>query len=184
MARNSSGFRTEIIDVASRLFATSGYKGTSLQDIAREVGCSKAALLYHFDGKDAILTELLAPAVRALAELDARLAGLEGDAAVLPAVEGYVDFVLRFRRQVKILYDAIPEMLRHAALAEVPETSDRLLDALAGRSPDAEPRVAALMVLAAVPAVCTSPTPLPDAELRLVLIRSALRTLDRDLTHP
>ncbi|MEV0970053.1 TetR/AcrR family transcriptional regulator [Microtetraspora glauca] len=184
MARNSSGFRREILEVASRLFAVTGFKGTSLQDIAGEVGCSKAALLYHFDGKDAILTELLTPAVEALAELDVRLAGLDGDTAVRPAVEGFVDLVLRFRREVKILYDEIPEMLRHPALAGVLEMSDRLVDALAGRTADPEAHVAALMVLGAVPVVGTQPVPLGDDELRAVLVRRALHTLDHDDTRP
>ncbi|MCC5581152.1 TetR/AcrR family transcriptional regulator [Microtetraspora sp. AC03309] len=184
MARNSSGFRREILEVASRLFAATGFKGTSLQDIAGEVGCSKAALLYHFDGKDAILTELLTPAAEALAELDVRLAGLDGDAAVVPAVEGFVDLVLRFRHEAKILYDNIPEMLRHPALADVLDISERLVDALAGRSTDPEAHVAALMVLGAVPIVGTSPVRLSDDELRAVLIRRALRTLDHDPNHP
>ncbi|MFF4779372.1 TetR/AcrR family transcriptional regulator [Microtetraspora fusca] len=183
MARNSSGFRREILETASRLFAATSFKATSLQDIAREVDCSKAALLYHFDGKDAILTELLIPAAEALAELDARLTGLEGDEAVLPAVAGFVDLMLRFRREVKIIYDDIPEMLRHPALAGVPDKMDRLIDAFAGHSADPEARVAALMVLGSVPVVGVSPVPLPDDELRAVLVRCALRTLDRDPTR-
>lgn len=166
--------------MASRLFAVTGFKATSLQDIAGEAGCSKAALLYHFDGKDAILTELLVPAAEALAELDARVAVLEGGTAVLPAVEGFVDLMLRYRREVKIIYDDIPEMLRHPALAGVPDRTDRLVDAFAGRSADPEARVAALMVLGAVPVVGMLPVPLSDDELRVVLVRRALRTLDRD----
>ncbi|MEU1387865.1 MULTISPECIES: helix-turn-helix domain-containing protein [unclassified Nonomuraea] len=184
MARNSSGFRREILETASRLFAATGFKATSLQDIAGEVDCSKAALLYHFNGKDAILTELLIPAAEALAGLDARLSELEGEDAVLPAVEGFVDLMLRFRRELKIIYDDLPEMLRHPALAGLPDKIDRLVDAFAGRSTDPKARVAALMVLGAVPIVGVSPIPLPDDELRAVTVRRALRTLDHDPNCP
>ena len=48
----------EILAAAARRFAVTGYKGTSLQDIARAVGCSKATVLYHFANKDEIVFEL------------------------------------------------------------------------------------------------------------------------------
>jgi TetR/AcrR family transcriptional regulator len=183
VARNSSGTRRDILETAARHFSVTGFKGTSLQDIAGEVGCSKATLLYHFDGKDAILTELLSPAARELAELDATLTGLEGERAVLAAVGGYVDLVLRFRLEVKILYTDIPEMLRHPVLADVLDLSARLLDAFAGRSTDPAAQVSALMVLTAVPTVCTGPFDLPDEELRAHLVAGALRTLDHPSTR-
>ncbi|WP_196443278.1 TetR/AcrR family transcriptional regulator [Planomonospora sp. ID67723] len=179
MSRNARpGTRQEILDAAARLFAATGFKGTSLQDIAGEVGCSKAALLYHFDGKDAILAELVAPAVAAFAALDARLAGLDEGAAQLAAVEGFVDLVMRFRREVTVLYGDIPDLLQRPALATVQEMTDRLLDALTGRSPEPAARASALMVLGGIPVVCLEPAGLGDDELRSVLIRSAARALN------
>ena len=67
MARGST--REEILSAAAGLFAADGYKGTSLQDIAAAVGCSKATLLYHFATKEMILATLLAPPVRDLVTL-------------------------------------------------------------------------------------------------------------------
>ncbi|MBG0817153.1 TetR/AcrR family transcriptional regulator [Planomonospora sp. ID82291] len=179
MSRSArSGTREEILDAASRLFAATGFKGTSLQDIAGAVGCSKAALLYHFDGKDAILTELLAPAVGAFEELEARLAALDDGAVRLAAVEGFVDLVMRFRREVTVLYGDLPDLLQRPAFAGVQEMKDRLLDALAGRSPAPAARAAALMVLGGVPVVCMEPCGIGDAELRSALVRGAARALD------
>src|SRR3712207_1163825 len=103
MARNRT--RDDILAVSARLFARDGFKGTSLSDIAAEVGCSKATLLYHFAGKDAILSELLEPAARAAHELDARLTALAPEAAQAAAIEGFVDLLLAYRREVTLIYD-------------------------------------------------------------------------------
>ncbi|MFC4056895.1 TetR/AcrR family transcriptional regulator [Planomonospora corallina] len=172
------GTREEILDAASRLFAATGFKGTSLQDIASAVGCSKAALLYHFDGKDAILGELLAPAVEAFRDLDARLAALGDEAVRSAAVEGYVDLVLRFRREVTVLYGDIPELLQRPAFAGVHELIERLKDALAGRSRTPQAHAAALLVLGGVPIACMEQLDLRDDELRALLAGSAVRALD------
>ncbi|GAA3148273.1 TetR/AcrR family transcriptional regulator [Planomonospora alba] len=170
--------REEILAAASRLFAAAGFKGTSLQDIAGAVGCSKAALLYHFDGKDAILAELLAPAVEAFRALDARLAALDDEAVRPAAVEGYVDLVLRFRREVTVLYGDIPELLQRPAFAGVHELTERLREALTGRSRTPQACAAALLVLGGVPVACMEQPDVDAGELREVLVRSAARALD------
>lgn len=170
--------RDEILAAASRRFSVSGFKGTSLQDIAGEVGCSKATLLYHFDSKDAILGALLEPAVSMLGALDARLAELDDTAAPRAAVEGFADLAVRFRHEISVLHAELHELLRRPALAEVQDISNRLAAALAGRSTEPAARIAALIVLAGVPAVCVEFGAVPDQELRLILVAIASRTLN------
>ncbi len=51
--------RTLILDTAARLFRDKGYAATSLRDIAGACGMKAGSLYYHFDSKDAIITEVL-----------------------------------------------------------------------------------------------------------------------------
>jgi AcrR family transcriptional regulator len=51
--------RREIIDSASRIFASQGFNSGSLRQIAKEVGVTPAALARHFDSKDGLLSAVL-----------------------------------------------------------------------------------------------------------------------------
>ena len=51
--------RTEILDVASRLFMIKGYDETSTNDILDEIGIARGTLYYHFKSKEAILDAVI-----------------------------------------------------------------------------------------------------------------------------
>jgi AcrR family transcriptional regulator len=55
------GTRERILDIATELFIEHGYDGTSLRQIAEEVGVTKAALYYHFASKAELVAALLEP---------------------------------------------------------------------------------------------------------------------------
>jgi AcrR family transcriptional regulator len=52
--------RQRILAIAAGLFSRQGYTGTTIADIARELGTTTAALYYHFPSKADILGGLLA----------------------------------------------------------------------------------------------------------------------------
>ncbi|GAB3149894.1 helix-turn-helix domain-containing protein [Microbispora hainanensis] len=79
--------RRRILAVAAELFATKGYAGTSIADIAARMEMSKAALYYHFTSKEQILDELLAAPLAAFARLAERAeTGAHTPAELLAAV--------------------------------------------------------------------------------------------------
>ena len=51
--------RTEILGAATRLFATRGFDGTSVQDVADAVGIKKPSVLHHFESKEALRQAVL-----------------------------------------------------------------------------------------------------------------------------
>ncbi|MEU7123281.1 TetR/AcrR family transcriptional regulator [Streptomyces zaomyceticus] len=65
--------RDELLAVAAELFTTRGYTATSTRSIAERAGLRQASLYHYFDGKEAILAELLEGTVRPSLEVAARL---------------------------------------------------------------------------------------------------------------
>ncbi len=58
----------KIIDIAIRTFAERGYKGVSMREIADELGITKAALYYHFPGKEEIFNACINHSVERILE--------------------------------------------------------------------------------------------------------------------
>jgi len=140
------------------------------------VGCSKATLLYHFASKDAILAELTEPAARELAGLIARLEPLDDRSAQAAAIEGFVDLVLRHRREAALIYGGIPQFLQEPAFAGLLPLTDALCAAFAGRSTDPGACIAAEVVLSGIVTVVID-ADRDAAELRAALVGVAERAL-------
>jgi len=119
----SPSTRDRALDAALVSFAARGYEATSLDDVARELGVSKQAVLYYFKTKSALLDAVVD---RSAAELADAL-----EAALVRAGEGW-DRVEAVVRSVFRLALRRPELL--GLLREVsrlgPPAAPRLMAAL------------------------------------------------------
>jgi AcrR family transcriptional regulator len=116
----------EIIEIAARLFGSQGYDATSVQQIADEMGYSKAAVLYHFPSKDALLAAVLDQAALAVTEIVDDAATRSGDQGRRHAVERYVELAVR-RSELGSLLDISS---RHADLRPLVDAGQRLREFL------------------------------------------------------
>jgi len=55
----ASGRRDELLAIAAELFATKGFKNTTVRDIADAAGILSGSLYHHFDSKEAMVDEIL-----------------------------------------------------------------------------------------------------------------------------
>src|SRR5208282_1924559 len=91
-----------ILDVAVRVFRERGYDGSSLDDVARAAGITKASIYYHVRSKEELLARGVGRALDALfAVLDER-----------PAKTGRAAARLRYivHRTIEITVDQLPEV--------------------------------------------------------------------------
>ena len=94
---NTSDLREAALQAATRRFAAHGFEGTSVQDIAGDVGVTKQALLYHFATKEDLRRVVLAEMVRHWNEALPRL--LLAAVAAEDRFDAVVREVLRFFRE-------------------------------------------------------------------------------------
>ncbi len=63
---SSVGTKHKVISVATVAFADRGVAGTSLDDLARQLGVTKQTILYHFGSKEGLVTAVLGQAAQDL----------------------------------------------------------------------------------------------------------------------
>src|SRR3954451_2150764 len=106
-----SSRREELMRVAARLFAEQGYQGTSLADLAEELGIQKPSLYHHIASKENLLWEVAVEGARAFHEaLDAVPAGAPAAERIrlalrahLAVVAGQLDVATVFVREWRYL---------------------------------------------------------------------------------
>jgi AcrR family transcriptional regulator len=169
--------RLEIVRQAMRLLQAKGYNATSLQDIATAAGCSKATVLYHFNGKPAVLAAVLEPAAADLAELIRTAEKLPRAEAQEFAIRHFTDLAVVHRGVVDVIQDVIPVIDEMPEIADLVANGMQMTRYMAGSDDPIEHDLAQFAVNGLLGA-CRRPDGRTDEELRR-LCDLALRRLIR-----
>jgi AcrR family transcriptional regulator len=176
-----SDTKTRILEIATELFARQGYTGTTIADIAAELGTTTAALYYHFPSKQAILVGLLTGPIAAYAQLLDRLDS--GDAKPEQLLEAIIDICAQ-SRDLSTILDRDPAALAMIE-AQLPRSSAAMttqtVAALAGPAPSHAALIRASAALAVAKAATLAALDmnagmLPAAD-RAEVLATALRAL-------
>jgi AcrR family transcriptional regulator len=173
--------RTRILDIARDLFARKGFTGTSIADIARELGTTTAALYYHFPSKADILGGLLAEPLAAYNRI------IEGIESTHPTPEtllgAFIDLAADSSELAQIIDrdPAVLELIDQQLPRKSHEMTDAIISALAGPDPGHTKVVLAHAALSVVKGATMAALELGGGTLqpgdRDEILAAALRTL-------
>jgi AcrR family transcriptional regulator len=124
--------RSQLLEVAIRLFAEHGFHATSMDDIAEGAGVTKPVLYQHFPSKRALYRELLDDVDRQLTDrlLDATSRATSGRERVQDGFAAYFRYVAAHRDAFRLLFGA--SVRNDAEFATVAESAiDRIADLIA-----------------------------------------------------
>jgi AcrR family transcriptional regulator len=136
MSREPGDRHDQILAVAAELFARKGVAATTVREIADEVGILSGSLYHHFDSKEAMVDEILAPYLKDLADACQRVLARPADprgklrnlvAECLGVVEAHPHATEIYQSDVNYLAQlerfgyltAVAAQVRHAWLAVI-----------------------------------------------------------------
>ena len=136
--------RAGILDAALAVFSARGFHSSSIDDIAREAGISKALIYEHFESKQGLYADLLERNANELFErLASALAGVEvdsGAARLATGLDAFFSFVEERRDAWRILFRDVVDPETSAVLGRMVEQVTAVVAALIAQDPGAKVR--------------------------------------------
>jgi AcrR family transcriptional regulator len=136
--------RVAIQSSALEVFAERGYHTTSIDDIARAAGISKALIYEHFASKQELHADLLevqaSELYRRVANAVETVEAESGSARLTAGLEAYLSFVEERRDAWRVLFRETVDPESAAALDRVSAQIRALVAALIAQDPGATPR--------------------------------------------
>ena len=172
----STDTRERIREVALELFVRHGFSNTTLQDIADQLGLTRAALYYHHPSKDHLIASLVQPAKD---DIDAFLSRAERtDVSPREVLEGFFDLNYRHRLVILALVRDPTGLGSVEAEGWVTELAAQAQRLLAGSEPTPERRMRAVVAINGLSRCATVLTDIPHDELRPRAVDLALEIIE------
>jgi AcrR family transcriptional regulator len=181
--RNGAETRAAILRTAARTIRARSYQAATLEEIADEVGVTRAAVLHHFGSKDAVLRTLARPLFDEVDRILDRVeeAGRPFDAHAQRATfTAIVEVVCEHRDAAVILFRDITAHEHLGPDLQISDRASRLARLVMANSDDPDHLVRILAALGAVFRPLSAPDELIDlstADRRAVLVECALAAL-------
>lgn len=166
------GTRARIRTAALDLLSQRGYEGTSMRDVARKVQLTTAALYYHFEGKEALLTEIAEPY---LDDLDCLLADSPAGDDKRTLLGRYFDLLVTHAEVVKLLQRDLAVRRNETVAQRYTRLHGRLSQRLRDGGSASAARVAASLGALAGPVLEPGLDAGPQRE---AIVEAAVRALD------
>jgi AcrR family transcriptional regulator len=174
--------RQRILAIAADLFSRQGYTGTTIADIARELGTTTAALYYHFPSKADILGGLLAEPLTAYSRIIDSLDSDRPEPAEL--LGAFIDLAVDSRALAGLVDrdPAVLAMIDERLPRTSQQTTGQVIAVLAGPDADRSAVIRAHAALAVVKGATMAALESGDATLdpadRDEILRLALTALN------
>lgn len=171
--------RAGIQSAALALFAARGYDATSLQDIADELGLTKAALYYHFPSKLELLQSICEPVYERVSAIIAEATAQTSRQRRIDVVaDGFADLTVGRRATISVLA-ADPVMHgRMKATSKMEELLEQAARVIYGDEPNPD-QLLAVRAIAVLSDTISALPELGDEQAREVLSRAVKRLLPR-----
>jgi AcrR family transcriptional regulator len=173
-----------IAHLALDRFRVDGFVGTSIADLAGDLGVSKAAIYYHYRSKDALLHRLVDPLLDAI---DACIQDHHQPTRTARQLLGAYLTVLLDHREVVPLITTDVAVLNHPAIGpRLRAQNQQLQSLLTAPNSDVAARLRAEAALGAIwcPLIAQSPLDLTSPAHQRILIDAAVATLQPSRPTP
>jgi AcrR family transcriptional regulator len=171
----STDTRERIREVALGLFIRQGFSRTTLQDIADQLGLTRAALYYHHPSKDHLIASLVQPAKD---DIDAFLEQADPSTPTREVLAGFFDLNYRHRHVFLALIRDPTGLGSVDAEGWVTQLASRAQQLLAGDEPTNQRRMRAVVAINGLSRCATVLTDIPHDELREESVDLALEIVE------
>lgn len=183
--RAPSAIKERLREAALAEFNEHGYQAATLEAIARRLGVTRAAVLYHVHSKAALLDLVVQPALAALG------AALERTPASMPPtareraqlIEAIYDVFDRHREVLRLLRRDLSTLAHHDIVIAAMARIERFADLLAGDGDEIDRSLARAAVAAIAGPISAIDAPIDRPGVREALIGAARSIVQRIGRH-